>query len=116
MAFTSGHSNAGSDGSHAIEIQAKGYIRTVELYDLPEDDMEENKGDLWHIDFNSFGFPGCVLPTEITKLSVVATNDDGWNIDSIMTIGFMDTDEGIFLTADYDVYRWIDGDGSVADE
>ena len=56
MAFTSGISNAGSDTSHTVEVQASGHVRNLRLYDRPGNDMLEHKGDLWKINFSDFHF------------------------------------------------------------
>ena len=112
MAFTSGVKYAGSNLHHNIEIEANGHVGESTLYDLPAEDMKENKGDMWNIDFDSFGIPGCVIPGAIDRVSLIATNADGWNIDSILTIGSMSTGFRVVLTADYDVNRWVDGDSA----
>ena len=43
-------------------------------------------------------------------MSIVENGNDGWNIDSIVTM-VKDDDDGVeALTQDLDVFRWIDGD------
>lgn len=51
MAFTSGFQHAGSDIGHSVQLQANGEVRNIRLYNLPGNDMLENKGDLWKIKF-----------------------------------------------------------------
>jgi hypothetical protein len=111
MAFTSGVDNAGSDTSHIIEVQTIGQVRSLVLYDRPGDDMQENKGDLWKINFSDFHFTdGCITIDEISGVSIVENGNDGWNIDSIVTL-VKDNGGGVeALTQDLDVFRWIDGD------
>jgi hypothetical protein len=111
MAFTSGIDNAGSDTSHIIEVQADAQVRSLVLHDRPGDDMQENKGDLWKIDFSDFQFTdGCITIGEISGASIVENGNDGWNIDSIATL-VKDNRGGVeLLTQDLDVFRWIDGD------
>ena len=111
MAFTSGVDDAGSDTSHIVEVQAAGQVRSVVLYDRPGDDMQKNKGDLWKIDFSDFHFTvGCITIDEINGVSIVENGNDGWNIDSIVTM-VKDDDGGVeALTQDLDVFCWIDGD------
>ena len=111
MAFTSGVDDAGSDTSHIIEVQTIGQVRNLVLYDRPGDDMQKNKGDLWKINFSDFGFTdGCITIDEISGASIVENGNDGWNIDSIVTL-VKDDDGGVeVLTQDLDVFRWIDGD------
>ncbi|MCG8623624.1 MAG: hypothetical protein MJE68_16730 [Proteobacteria bacterium] len=96
MAFTSGVDDAGSDTSHIIEVQTIGQVRNLVLYDRPGDDMQKNKGDLWKINFSDFSFTdGCITIGEISGASIVENNgNDGWNIDSIVTL-VKDDDGGV---------------------
>lgn len=73
--------------------------------------MLENKGDLWKINFLDFHFTdSCITIGKISGVSIVENGDDGWNIDSIVTL-VKDSHGGVqVLTQDLDVYRWIDGD------
>ena len=110
MAFTSGVDDAGSDTSHIIEVQTIGQVRNLVLYDRPGDDMQKNKGDLWKIDFSDFHFTdGCITISKISGVSIVENGNDGWNIDSIVTM-VKDNHGGVeALTQDLDVFYWIDG-------
>ena len=96
--------------SHAIELQARGYVRSRRFYNRPGDDAVEHKGDLWSFAVSAFGIPGgCVRINDIEKVFVIESSNDGWNIQSIVTIvrdqygGFQ------LLTRDFDVNQWIDG-------
>ena len=110
MAFTSGVDDAGSDTSHIIQVQTIGQVRNLVLYDRPGDDMQKNKGDLWKIDFSDFHFTdGCITIDEISGVSIVENGNDGWNIDSIVTLVKDDHGGVEVLTQDLDVFRWIDG-------
>ena len=116
MATTSGLEDADSDDTHMIQIVAYGHTRQLLLYDLPGDDMQQHRGDLWVYDISWFLFPSyCVLSTDISSISIVAIGDDGWKIDSITTVAMMANSLPIFLTMDYNVNKWIDGDGSFFD-
>ncbi len=117
MAFTSGihsaESNAESTGGHAVEIVITGHhARNVRLYNRPGDDMMLHKGDLWKINITDFHFPdSCINITEIQRVSIIETDFDGWNIESIVTL-VKDSGGGVqMLTQNLDVNRWIDGDG-----
>ena len=111
IAFTSGVSGGDADEHHNIEIQASGEVQHLQLYNRPGDDMLSNKGDLWKINFSSFGFvDSCITIGEIEKVYITENNDDGWHIQSIMTL-VQDSESGIHvLTQDLGVNRWIDGD------
>ena len=114
MAFTSGYKGAGSNVHHDIEVVTNDHTTRRRLPNVPGEDMDENKGDLWSLDINWFEFPPgttCVLPTDITRISIVANGDDDWNIDSIATVAVMNNGQVIFLTIDHDVYEWIDSNG-----
>ena len=115
LAFTSGSNSAGSDGSHAVRVRAAGQTRSILLPNLPGDDYERNKGDLWKLTFSgNFGFSGCVTKSSIEYVYIDAADNDGWNIDSIVTYvgapgnGFME------LTQDFNVFRWIDSNGEAS--
>ena len=111
MAFTSGRKSAGSDSDHTVEIRAGGYVRKLRLYDRPENDYSKHKGDLWKYNIASNHFPfSCLTIRKIKRVSIIESGNDGWNIDSIVTLV---GSRGRFkvLTQDLDVYRWIDGTG-----
>ena len=111
MAFTSGINNAESDAGHAVEILAGGRVRNLRLYNRPGDDYYKHKGDLWKYNIASFNFPNsCLTISNIQQVSIIERSNDGWNIDSIVTLVGAG---GRFqvLTQDLDVNRWIDGDG-----
>ena len=112
MAFTSGEDKADSDTSHIIEVQTIGQVRNLVLYDRPGDDMQKNKGDLWKINFSDFDFTdGCITIGKISGASIIKNGDDGWNIDSVVTLVKDDRGGVEVLTQDLDKFRWVDGDG-----
>ena len=110
-AFTSGLGYAGSDSSFYLALQLKnGETKRVLLYDRPGDDMLSYKGDLWTLEIDSFGFEQlCIRKKDIAKVSIVAGGNDGWNIESIITVLRRAQDEYTVVTADIGVNRWIDG-------
>ena len=113
MAFTSGIPDAGSDSAHAVEISVAGDVRSLQLYDLPEDDYSKNKGDLWKYNIARFNFPSsCITISNIQKVSIIESSTDAWNIASIVTLVGADGSFQV-LTKDLDVNRWIDGNGEV---
>lgn len=73
--------------------------------------MLANKGDLWKIHFPEFHFTDtCIRISEIRQVSIIESSNDGWNIDSIVTL-VRDSSNGVqVLTQNLDAYRWIDGD------
>jgi hypothetical protein len=110
MAFTSGVDGAGSDADHMIQVQTAYQVRNLVLYNRPGDDMEKNKGDLWKINFSDFRFTdNCITIGEIRGASILENGNDGWNIDSIVTL--VKDNDGVVevLTQDLDVFHWIDG-------
>ena len=110
MAFTSDLKWASSQSSHRIEIQYNGGVKTMDLYDRPGDDYMSNKGDLWEL---SLPTSGCIRLSDVQKVSIVENGNDGWNIGSIVTL-VSDSRNIQMLTRDFDVNRWIDGDGDAS--
>ena len=111
MAFTSGVLHGGADSQHSVELQANGHTRNLRLYDRTGDDMLSHKGDLWKLNLSDFHFiETCIKFADITRVSIIESSDDGWNIDSIVTF-VKDSEGGVeVLTQNLDVFRWIDGD------
>ena len=81
MAFTSGLASANSDSTYQIQLQYGGSTRIFAFYDRPGDDLQSNKGDLWH-----FGLSGCITLSTISQVSIIADGTDGWNIGSVVTL------------------------------
>lgn len=116
VAFTSGIDHAGSDSAHTIEIQAHGLVRNFKFYNRQGNDMLEDKGDLWKIRFPDFHFDRCIRIGDIETVSIVASNNDGWHIESIVTFVTDGSGEFQMLTEDFDVYRWIDGNSAYSNK
>ena len=110
MAFTSGQSGASSDTSHGIQLQYNGVVKTMALYDRPGDDYMSNKGDLWEL-----SLLGCIKIRDLQRVSIVENGNDGWNIESIVTL-VSDSSNIQLLTQDFDVNYWIDGNGATSHE
>lgn len=62
--------------------------------------------------FPTFGFTDdCITIEEIQGVAIISKSNDGWNIDSIVTL-VSDSSGGVqVLTHDLDLDRWIDGNG-----
>ena len=115
MAFTSGAGDAGSDSSPYLSVHLRdGAHRRVRFYDRRGDDLSPSKGDIWRFGITSFGFSKskCITKEDIETVTIEAGGNDGWNIDSVMTVlhGGLQFD---VLTANMHVNRWIDGDGDI---
>ena len=110
MAFTSGIANANSDTRHSVTITVAGETRVSLLPDLPQDDYQSLKGDLWKISFaDDFSFDYCVRKNDIESIAIAESGNDGWNIETIVT--FIESDNNFELASeDFNVFRWIDGD------
>ena len=83
MAFTSDLSGASSDTSHSIQLQYNGAVKTMALYDRPGDDYMSNKGDLWELSLSGWQ---CIKIRDLQRVSIIANGNDGWNIESIVTL------------------------------
>ena len=110
MAFTSSVQNAGTNAGHGIQLQVNGQVRNLRLYDRPGDDALENKGDLWRFEISNFRFAdSCIRIGEIQSVTITERSNDGWNIESIVTL-VRDSRGGVgLLTQDFHVNRWVDG-------
>ena len=108
IAFTSGLDHASTFDHPNIKLQYNNEsvrTMTLTLYDRPGFDFQPHKGDLW-----DFSLPSCITCDAIMGVSVVANGDDGWNIESIITL-VRDTDNRTqLLTQDFGVDRWIDSE------
>ena len=109
MAFTSNLKWAGSDTSHRIELRYNGGVKTMDLYDRPGDDYMPNKGDLWELSLS-----GCIRVPELQSVSIVENGNDGWNIESIVTLVSDSTKKIRVLTRNFGVNQWIDGNGATS--
>ena len=120
MAFTSGVTNADvvDTASHNVSIKLKtGESRSSVLPNLPGDDYQLNKGDLWKLNLRThFLFrDDCIQFSEIESIAIEQNDNDGWNIASIATFYRDDHYAGSafqIATLDMDVNRWIDGNGA----
>ena len=110
LGFTSGKKHAGAQDCHSIEIRANGETRIIKLPNLEGDDYKEDKGDLWKIEINDFGFDeGCIELDDVEAIAIHASNNDGWNIESIVTFFKSNPDSYQLASVDFEVNRWIDG-------
>ena len=80
LAFTSGSRHGGSRGSHKVEVKATGQTRVIKLPNLPGNDYQRNKGDLWKLSFgrnlkvgHNLKFNGCVTLKNIEHVAIVNT-------------------------------------------
>ena len=92
-----------------------GESKRVRLPNRPGDDMYPNKGDLWKLDIESFHFSKfCITKEDIRGVTIEQGGNDGWNIESIMTVLHSQTwlqQPYEMITANMHVNRWIDGNG-----
>jgi len=109
MAFTSGYRYAGSNSLHQVEMDIEGKAYRAVLPNLPRDDYQTHKGDMWKMGLKyHFKVNGCIKPEDVKNITIVEGSNDGWNIDSIVTY-FVYTREYSPATVDLDVFRWVDG-------
>ena len=111
-AFTSNLLHSQSNTDHNVSLLAKGVESTIKLPDLPKGKFQQGEGDLWKLSIETdFNITTCITLDDIQSISLVAASDDGWNIGSITTFAVVSSDCKKLITADYDVNRWVDGDG-----
>ena len=113
MGFTGNVPSAGSDDSPYIYMELfDGEVGHAKCPDNPGDDMTPNDGDLWKIPIFAFNFKkSCIRKGVIDKVYMQEGGNDGWFVASIFT-AVNSTSGYRLLTADVDVNRWIDGNGS----
>ena len=101
----------GADLRHKIELQAKGITKTQILPDLPGDDYSSSKGDLWKLSIEDyFGFTGSITKQDIQGIALLAGNNDGWHIDSIVTYVAVNEFNWELSSVGLEANRWVDGD------
>ena len=105
MAFTSGQPSAGSDSTYQIHLRYSGSTQVFAFYNRPGDDLQSNKGDLWH-----FSLSGCITLSAISQVSIVADGTDGWNIGSVVTLVRDSVGRIQVLTRNFGANFWIDTD------
>ena len=122
MAFTSFNEsgNAGSDEQHSFEIRVNNVTYTARLPNLPGDDYDPGKGDLWRLSMADFGITNW-YPTRntIQSFAIVEGNNDGWLIDSVITIlkyasAVSHSDQYEVATVDMDRHQWVDGNDATS--
>ena len=106
-AYTSDVNNAQTkdDVSHEIELKADGLAKTATLSNI----TGQLRGRLWKLSLvDDFGFTGCIRSKHIQGIAIVADNNDGWNIDSIVTHVAANEHSRKLSSVDLDVDRWVD--------
>jgi hypothetical protein len=111
-----GGTGGGTDNAHDIEFRtSSSAIYKSSLFDLPENQATIGKGDLWKLDLNDhFGVPSrtCIRKSDITSIAIEEDGNDGWLIDSVVTVIKKEDDDDEILTIDLDKHQWIDGNGN----
>ena len=112
MGFTSGTGGAESKNLPylimSLYTHEDGHVR---LPNNPGVEMTKYKGDLWRVSISSLfkGKRRCVRKRDVQKVTIHNGGDDGWRINSIVTMlryGYYST----VLTADIDFNKAVDGD------
>ena len=112
IAFTTHAQHASTVNFPFIRLTlTNGAFRDLRLFDAPGAEFQHGVGDMWQLPISDFGFSGstCVTYDSISQVTIREGGNDGWQIDSIMTV--LDTD-GVYqaLTLNFRVNRWVDGD------
>ena len=105
MAFTSGLKHAESKDLPFVEISPKKGVQKKVA--ISGSSMTKNKGDIWEIPFENFGFEKCVTKSNIEEISI---SSGGIDVRSLVTIFLTEGESIHLLTADMEVNRWIDTD------
>ena len=59
-----------------------------------------------------FGFTGSITKKDIPGIALLAGNNDGWHIDSIVTYVAVNEFNWELSSVDLEAHRWVDGDSS----
>ena len=115
-----GGTGGGTNSEHDIEFNT-GPTTSYKsaLIDLPGDQATIGKGDLWKLSLTAhFGVPvgTCIRKLDITRVAIEENSNDGWLIDSIITVVKKHRDDAEVLTIDLDKEKWIDGDGNPSEQ
>ena len=111
MAFTSGTKNAGSDDHPYLFVGLYNHEEgSARFPNHPGNDMLENKGDFWRFNLKKDLKlrKSCISNADTNKIVVHNGGNDGWKIESIVTIlrsGWYYT----VLTANIDLNKFVDG-------
>ena len=97
-----------------IQVQTDFDTRAIKLPNNPVFEFNLNKGDLWKINMNDFGFDppnkdNCVRYKEIKGLAIIDGSIDSWNIDSMTTYAQGALGGERVLSQDFDIYFSVDG-------
>ena len=114
LAHTSGASNGQSNGAFDLEVRVNGITHSVELGDLPGDQAQSHKGDLWTFSLkNDLGItsPSCIWKSNIEEIAIEESTNDGWHIDSVITVLKSGSNYQV-ATLDMEADQWVDGNGS----
>ena len=109
LAYTSNirDSQTRADVSHKIELTVDGLAKTAIFTNFPG----QSRGNLWILSLaDDFGFSGCICKKDVQGIALLEDDDDGWNIDSIVTYVSSNKYDWQQSSVDLDVNRWIDGD------
>ena len=114
MGFTSGKAFGESLNRPKIQVQTDYDTRAIKLPNNPVLEFNLNKGDLWKINMNDFGFDppnkdNCVRYKEITGLAIIDGSIDSWNIDSMTTYAQGALGGERVLSQDFDIFYSVDG-------
>ena len=105
MAYTSdgATSQTKDDVNHEIELTADGK-RVASLANLPS----ESRGNLWKLSLvDDFGFAFCIRKKDIQSIAIIADNNDGWKIDSIVTYVAASEHSWELSSVDVNANKWI---------
>lgn len=121
---TTGGTGGGTNQVHKIELELdSGSTFDANLYDQVNTDQATiGKSDFWELSlFSDFGIPSahsswplCVKRLDIKSLTIKEAGNDGWLIDSVVTIMESAYGDHRMFTFDKGEHRWIDQDASAS--
>ena len=106
MAYTSDGATSQTkyDVNHTIELTADGLYKVANLGNLPN----KTRGNLWKLSLkDDFEFAFCIRKKDIQAIAIVADNNDGWKIDSIVTYVAASEHTWELSSVDLNANTWI---------
>ena len=104
MTFTSDRNNAESTENFDLELEVNG-----DTYIADFGTATKAGGQLWKFAISDFhNIPSCVTKQDIEEIAIEEDTDNGWNIQSVLTVLKAGGDYEL-ATMDLDVFPWIDG-------
>ena len=111
LVFTADDEYADSSDKHLVELTVRDEVKRVALPDI---NYEREHGYFLTLDLRDFEFTDkfdrCIRRGNIEGISLVESGNDGWLVESVVTLLEDEDGDTWLLSSDIGAHRWIDGD------